>query len=73
MTIFLSLRVIVVELIVVCVPSTWRLPNIFTVPVASPTAAGSIIKVAGPRTWLNVGLAAESKGWGALISPVPLL
>ena len=47
---FLSLRDTVVELIVVCVPSTCRLPSILTVPVLSPTVAGSIIKLAGPRS-----------------------
>ena len=38
----------VVELIVVCKPSTCRLPAITTVPVSSPNAAGSITKLAGP-------------------------
>ena len=69
-TIFLSFNTIVDELIVVWVPSTCKLPIIFTVPVASPIAAGSITKVAGPRNWLNVGFAAESSGCGARISPV---
>ena len=32
----------------VVVPSIWRFPLITTVPVLSPTAAGSIWKVAGP-------------------------
>jgi len=35
-------------LIVVVVPSTCRLPAITTVPVSSPCAAGSIVKVLGP-------------------------
>ena len=47
-TMFLSLRVIVVELIVVCVPSTCKLPRILTVPVLLPTAAGSITNSCGP-------------------------
>ena len=38
----------VVELMMVWVPSTWRLPRIVTVPVASPTAAGSRTKFDGP-------------------------
>ena len=38
----------VVLLIVVVVPSTCKLPAITTVPVLSPTAAGSIVKVSGP-------------------------
>jgi len=41
----------VVELIVVCVPSTCRLPAITTVPVLSPTAAGSIVNEAGPARY----------------------
>ena len=45
---FLSSTVIVVEFTVVVVPSIWRSPAITTVPVLSPTAAGSIVKVAGP-------------------------
>jgi len=39
----------VVELIVVVVPSICRLPAITTVPVLSPTPAGSIVIVAGPE------------------------
>ena len=46
--IFKSSTVRVVELIVVVVPSTCRFPAITTVPVLSPTAAGSIVNVAGP-------------------------
>ena len=42
------MNVVVVELIVVVVPRTVKLPLICTVPVSSPTAAGSITKVAGP-------------------------
>ena len=38
----------VVELIVVCVPSTCKSPAITTLPVLSPTAAGSIVNTAGP-------------------------
>ena len=51
------------ELTVVVVPSTWRLPAITTVPVLSPTAAGSIVNVAGPARYPvvvilpNVGVA----------------
>ena len=48
-TIFLSSTVTVVELIVVVVPSICRLPLIITNPVSSPTAAGSIVRVAGPE------------------------
>ena len=48
-TIFLSLRLTVVEFMIVCVPSTCKLPSILTVPVLSPMAAGSITKLAGPR------------------------
>ena len=47
-SIFLSSTVSVVELIVVVVPSTCKLPLITTSPVSSPTAAGSIVNVAGP-------------------------
>ena len=39
---------IVVELIKVSVPSTYKSPLILTTPVLSPTAAGSIISSAGP-------------------------
>ena len=46
--IFLSAELRVVELIVVVVPSTCRLPAITTVPVLSPTVAGSIVREAGP-------------------------
>ena len=50
----LSLIVTVVELIVVCVPSTWRFPKILTVPVLSPIAVGSISNKAGPCIlWKN--------------------
>ena len=51
---FLSFKLTVVELIVVVVPSTCKLPSICTVPVLSPTVAGSITKLAGPLTELNV-------------------
>ena len=50
-TIFLSLTVTVVELTIVSVPSTCKSPLIITLPVLSPTAAGSIIKVSGPFIW----------------------
>ena len=46
--IFLSATSNVVELTVVVVPSTCKFPLITTVPVLSPTAAGSILNVAGP-------------------------
>jgi len=46
---FLSSTVIVVELIVVVVPSICKSPLITTVPVLSPTAAGSRVMVAGPE------------------------
>ena len=72
-TIFLSLILNVAELMVVCVPSTCKLPSILTVPVLSPIVAGSITKLAGPRNWLNVGFADESSGCGNLKSPVVLL
>ena len=49
-TMFLSFILTVVELITVCVPSTCKLPSILTVPVLSPTVAGSIINSAGPLT-----------------------
>ena len=39
----------VVELTVVVVPSTCNPPAITTVPVSSPTAAGSMVRVAGPE------------------------
>ena len=45
---FKSSILTVVELIVVCTPSTCKLPAITTVPVSSPNAAGSITKLAGP-------------------------
>ena len=47
-TMFLSLTERVVELIVVVVPSTCKSPAMITLPVLSPTAAGSIVKLAGP-------------------------
>ena len=46
---FLSSILTVVELMVVVVPSTWRSPAITTVPVLSPTPAGSSVRVAGPE------------------------
>ena len=69
-TIFLSLRLTVVELIIVCVPSTCKLPSILTVPVLSPTVAGSIINSAGPLTWLNVTLSVVATGCPIAITPV---
>ena len=39
-----------VELIVVVVPSTVKLPSILTVPLLSPIVAGSMINSAGPLT-----------------------
>jgi hypothetical protein len=39
---------IVVELITVSVPSTYKSPLILTIPVLSPIAEGSIISSAGP-------------------------
>jgi hypothetical protein len=39
---------IVVEFIIVWVPSTYKSPLILTAPVSFPTAAGSIINSAGP-------------------------
>ena len=50
-TIFLSLIETVVELIVVVVPSTCRSPRMITLPVLSPTPAGSIVKLAGPAIY----------------------
>ena len=38
----------VVELMTVWVPSTWRLPRMVTVPVLSPTADGSNTRLAAP-------------------------
>jgi hypothetical protein len=43
-----SANSIVVELITVSVPSTYKSPLILTTPVLSPTPAGSIISSAGP-------------------------
>ena len=40
------------------VPSTCKLPSICTVPVLSPTTAGSIIKLAGPLREFTVTSAA---------------
>jgi hypothetical protein len=37
-----------VELIVVVVPSTYKSPLILTIPVSTPTPAGSIISSEGP-------------------------
>jgi len=51
------------------VPSTCRLPAITSVPVLSPTAAGSIVNVAGPRrepvrvVFANVGLSVVPRVW----------
>ena len=39
---------IVVELTINWVPSTYKSPLILTAPVLSPTAAGSIVRSAGP-------------------------
>ena len=74
-TIVLSLIESVVELIVVVVPSTCKSPAIITFPVLSPTAAGSIVKLAGPAKYPvvvmfpNVGVAAESTACPIDISP----
>ena len=57
--IFLSSIFTVVELIVVVVPSTCRSPATTTVPVLSPTAAGSRVMVAGPDIVLFVTLIAD--------------
>ena len=43
----------------VCVPSTWRSPAITTVPVLSPTPAGSMVRVAGPEIVSEVTRIAE--------------
>ena len=59
---FLSFIVTVVELSTVSVPSTCKLPSIWTVPVLSPTVAGSITKFAGPLTELNVTLSVVPTG-----------
>ena len=69
-TIFLSLTLTVVELIIVCVPSTCKLPSICTVPVLSPTVAGSITKFAGPLTELNVTSSDVPTDWPIAITPV---
>ena len=58
-TMFLSSTVMVVELTVVVVPSIWRLPAITTVPVLSPTPAGSRVNVAGPEIVSEVTRIAE--------------
>ena len=59
-----SVNSIVVEFITVSVPSTYKSPLILTIPVLSPTAAGSIISSAGPLIVLDVMLIASP------ISPV---
>ena len=64
---FLSSTVIVVELTVVVVPSTWKSPAITTLPVLSPTPAGSRVIVAGPEIVSDVTLIADPSApvWNA--------
>ena len=64
---FLSVTVTVVELTVVVVPSTWKSPAITTLPVLSPTPAGSRVIVAGPEIVLEVTLIADPSApvWNA--------
>ena len=50
---------IVVELIKVSVPSTYKSPLIRTIPVLTPIAAGSIISSGGPVMVLEVMLIAS--------------
>ena len=71
--IFRSLTVTVVELIIVWVPSTWRSPLITTVPVLSPTPAGSIFKVAGPEIVSEETLIADPSApvWNAVAVTIP--
>ena len=67
-SIFLSSIANVALLTVVVVPSTCKLPLITTVPVLSPTAAGSMVNVAGP---LSVPVMFKSASTCSL--PVPLV
>ena len=64
---FLSSILTVVELTVVVVPSTWKSPAITTLPVLSPTPAGSRVMVAGPEMVLDVTLIADPSApvWNA--------
>ena len=68
-TMFLSLIDTVVELMIVCVPSTCKLPSILTVPVLFPTTAGSITNSAGPLISLNVTVSVVPTGWPIDITP----
>ena len=70
---FLSSTVIVVELTVVVVPSTWKSPAITTLPVLSPTAAGSRVIVAGPEIVFDVTLIADPSApvWNAVAVTIP--
>ena len=70
---FLSATVTVVELTVVVVPSTWKSPAITTLPVLSPTPAGSRVIVAGPEIVFEVTLIADPSApvWNA--EPVTVL
>ena len=70
---FLSLTVTVVLLTVVVVPSIWRSPAITTVPVLSPTPAGSRVMVAGPEIVLEVTRIAEPSApvWNAVAVETP--
>ena len=56
-----------VELTVVVVPSTWKSPAITTLPVLSPTPAGSSVIVAGPEIVFDVTLIADPSApvWNA--------
>ena len=65
---FLSSTVIVVELTVVVVPSTWKSPAITTLPELSPTPAGSRVIVAGPEIVFDVTLIADPSApvWNAV-------
>ena len=70
---FLSVTSTVVELTVVVVPSTWKSPAITTLPVLSPTPAGSRVIVAGPEIVSEVTLIADPSApvWNA--EPVTVL
>ena len=65
---------IVVELTINWVPSTYKSPLILTAPVLSPTAAGSIVRVAGPLIVSVLILTpvpdAPVESWVAVIIPL---
>ena len=60
------------EFIIVLLPSTCNPPRITTIPVLSPTAAGSIINVDGPFIWPEVVILPVSPSTNNVVWLAPL-